>query len=111
MSLSLAVCGSLLVMAFVFWSLFLWLAKGEYFLGSSFGISFYLFWKVFSSFFGFLLPLTRTVLRQLATSPWNFSFSSHIEDLGLQVIIFEWAPLDRVVKFCFVFSFLQFVSP
>ena len=36
-----------------------------------------------------------------------FSFSSHIEDLGVQIIIFEWTPFERVVMFCFVFSFLR----
>lgn len=84
--------------------------NGCFILGSSFGINFCLFWKIYSISFGFQMALIRILLSELAASPLHFSFISHIEDLGVQVIVFKWAPRERVVKFLQSFQLSTYVS-
>lgn len=49
--------------------------------------------------------IKKTVLRQLVASTLRFTFSSHLENLVMQVFILEWARVERFLNFSLCLAF------
>ena len=99
------------ILVFVFGFCFSGLPKGRNYWGFLLGT----YLVGLEDFFEFLWVLDcigRTDLRPLVASCWCFSYSFHLEELGVQVFRFKWASFERDFEFplylafyrCFVFE-------